>query len=274
MMEGLWKEPKRWMNLTGWSLIVIGTLFVPIMPWYILGDVSESEIGLWGVTAIGGGLATLGGRGLYARSSDAVQRGLLLLCILGMLFVMLAQLPALFSWFIYGGAFVKHWMPWEPAGFGIGVALHVGLIALSAMTIFTAVYALTGRRRRELRMPARQLAVYVTVLLVAAGGLWSWDRYAGSHWIAHTYPADGAVDVPLDAQVEVVWQGVRDSMGMKVRYADQSNQAVPGITGGSMSGMTFRPEGGFAPGCQVQITVDAGRRAHTFTFTTRAKPQP
>ncbi|SDD52010.1 hypothetical protein SAMN02799630_03648 [Paenibacillus sp. UNCCL117] len=270
MNAGRWMETERWMSWTGWSLVAVGSLFVPLMPWYMLGEITEAEIGWWGLCSVAGGIATLGGRLLYLRSVEAVQRGLLLLAIVGMLFVILAQVPALFSWLLYGGAFTKGWMPLEPLGFGIGAVLHLALIVLAALTLVSALYALAGRRRSEsgLRLPAKQLAVFAAALLVAGSALWGWDRYESGNWIARTYPADGASEVSVDAQVEVVWHGVRDNMGLKARYADQPDQAIPGTTGGSMSGMTFKPEGGFAPGRRVQITVDADRRIYSFTFTT------
>ncbi|MEK8132571.1 hypothetical protein WMW72_32275 [Paenibacillus filicis] len=256
------------MAWTGWSLLVVGILYVPSLPWYILGQVQEAEIRIWGLSAISGGALALTGRLAYMRSPEGVRRWLLLVGIVGMLVIGLAQVPALFSWLLYGGVFTGEWMPSERAGFVIGMGLHLWLTALAAGTIVSAIVALSGRLRKGLKLPGKQLAQFVALLLAIAGGWWGWELYQSSRWVAFTYPEHGAVDVPLNAQVNVVFSGTHSSMGMRIRYVEQPERVVPGMTGGGPSGMTFEPEGGFAPGSRVQVIVDAGRRSHTFEFTT------
>ncbi len=263
--------PENWMRVTGWSLFAIGTLFIPYVPWYILGGIREEEIGWWGFFAVIGGLVVGVCTRMYRLGSLPVKRGLLLLGIVGMAFVVLGQVPALFSWLMYGGSFVRHWMPWERIGFGLGMLLHIWLAVTALMTAVVSGYALTGRMEPELRLRAREGAIYFALLAAVIGGWWGWDRYQSSHWIAQTVPADGSLEVPRDSEVRVVWKGRHDSMGMRVRYADSPDTPVPGETAGSGGGMSYRPEGGFAPGARVQITVEAGRRTHTFTFTTASE---
>ncbi|MBD0383316.1 Ig-like domain-containing protein [Paenibacillus sedimenti] len=111
----------------------------------------------------------------------------------------------------------------------------------------------------------RSLAI---IALLIAGWI-GWDWYQSKNWMVWTYPVDGATDVPRDATIVAIWKGTRgNNLGMPIRYADNPEAHIPGVTGGSESGMSFQPEGQFAPGRKVIVTVEAGRRRHTFTFTT------
>lgn len=113
---------------------------------------------------------------------------------------------------------------------------------------------------------------YGLVIVILATAWWGWNVYQSKNWIASTYPADGAIDVPRNVTIVAKWKGVRgNNLGMPIRYADAPKEYIHGTTGGSEYGMTFKPESQFAPGRLVKVTVEAGRRRHTFMFTTAEK---
>ncbi|PZE19628.1 hypothetical protein CBW46_016910 [Paenibacillus xerothermodurans] len=171
-------------------------------------------------------------------------------------------------WLLYGGTFTLDWMPWATLGMAIGIALHVwiGLASMAAMV--SAGKALRGGIKPGLKLSGRGWTIFAGVLLLLFAALWGWEAYQNRHWIASISPVDGAVDVPLDAQVAVTWKGSYDSMGMSIDYADEPNLPIPGGTAASQYGISFTPETPYLPGRTIQVTVEAGRRSHTFTFTT------
>jgi hypothetical protein len=112
----------------------------------------------------------------------------------------------------------------------------------------------------------------IVVITILIAGWFGWDSYQSKNWIATTYPADGATNVPRDVTIVAMWKGARgNNLGMPIRYVDAPNEHIPGVTGGSESGMSFKPNGEFVPAKKVIVTVEAGSRRHTFTFTIAEK---
>ncbi|MFC0213682.1 hypothetical protein ACFFK0_14655 [Paenibacillus chartarius] len=215
-----------------------------------------------------GGAASIAGATAIKLSPVRIQKALLLLSFVGMSLLILAQVPALLMWLLYGGAFTRHWMPWEALGMAIGIALHswIGLIAVTAMV--AAGKALRGGLEPGLKLSRRGWLSFAAVLLAVIGAVWGWDEYQNRNWIASISPADGAENVPLHTEISVAWKGSYDSMGMRIDYADEPDLHTPGATAASPYGISFTPEQPFYPGRKVKVTVEAGRRTHTFTFTT------
>jgi succinate dehydrogenase hydrophobic anchor subunit len=254
--------------LVGFSSFFTGCLFFPIFPWYILGDVKEAEIGSWGLLSMVGGAASIAGATAIKLTAVRVQKALLLLSFVGLALLILAQVPALLMWLFYGGVFTRHWMPWATLGMAIGITLHVwiGLAALTAMV--SAGKALRGGIEPGLKLSRRAWLSFAGVLLLVLGALWGWEEYQNRHWIASISPVDGVEEVPLNTKVSVTWKGSYDSMGMRIDYVDEPDLPTPGGTAASQYGISFTPEQPYLPGRKVKVTVEAGRRSHTFTFTT------
>ncbi|ULL18472.1 hypothetical protein DVH26_30780 [Paenibacillus sp. H1-7] len=267
-MPSFVNKPIFMFYLVGISSFLIGCLYYPVFPWYILGDVKESEIGSWGVLSMVGGAASIVGATAINLASVRVQKALLLLSFVGLALLILAQVPALFSWLFYGGVFTRHWIPWPVLGTVIGMALHVWLGLAALITMVSAGKALRGGIEPGFKLSRRGWLSFASVLLLVLGALWGWEEYQNRHWIASISPADGAVNVPLNAVVSVTWKGSYDSMGMKIDYADDPHLPTPGTTAGSQYGISFTPEQPYLPGRKVVVTVEAGRRSHTFAFTT------
>ncbi|WP_068604110.1 Ig-like domain-containing protein [Paenibacillus swuensis] len=110
---------------------------------------------------------------------------------------------------------------------------------------------------------------FLAVIMIGVVSWFAWDAYQSKNWIAHTYPADGATKVPRDVKITADWKGSRVNMlGIPVRYANEPDKYIPGATTANQQGISFKPEQELAPGREVVVTVEAGRRHHTFTFTT------
>jgi hypothetical protein len=264
-------RPARLLGSTGLACILIGLLYMPIMPWYILGDLREGEITLWGIWSLIGGAAACFGAFLLLSVREKLQQLLLAVAIPGMLTVLLAQVPAFVGWWVYGGAFTLGWSLHPSVGFMIGILLHLGLTALAVLTLISSVMAL-GHSESPLRASRRQIlqalgAVALIILIIV--GI---NAFQNATWVEVTSPLDGAVNVPLDTAVYAQWKGKRgNNLGLQVRYADDPDLYIPGSTGASMQGVSFQPENGFLPNKKVVCTVEAGWRSYTFSFTTAAQ---
>jgi hypothetical protein len=264
-------RPARLLGGLGLSCMMIGLLYLPEMPWYLLGDELEAEITQWGRWSFTGGAIALIGAVLLRFAARWLQQLLLAIAILGMLAVLLAQLPAFFSWFLYGGEFTRDWSYHPFIGFVVGMLLHLGVTALAGLTLINSALAL-GHTESPLRVTKRQLlqalgaAAFIVVVLIGV------SAFQSATWVEVTSPLDGAVDVPLHTVVYAQWKGERgNNLSLRVRYEDQPDLYIPGGTGASMQGISFEPENGFLPNKKVVCKVEAGWRSYTFSFTTAAQ---
>ncbi|WP_426450610.1 hypothetical protein ACP26L_01040 [Paenibacillus sp. S-38] len=268
-MSPWWREPQRIWQWIGWSCIGIGSLYFPVFPWYVLGEVKEAEIGQWALCSMVGGAGMLLGAWVYRKGK--ARRLLLLSSLAGMALLLLGQVPALYSWMMYQGSLIRHWPLPPKVGFFLGVGLHGWLILGALAAVTAAGLSLAGRGNSEVSLSRQEGIRFLLGLGSLLALWWGWNAYQSRNWIMSTYPADGMEHVPTETVVTVAWKGSYDSMGMRVRYEDSPDAPVPGATGATQYGMTFEPEGGFQPDRRVRIEVEAGRRTHVFSFTTDAK---
>lgn len=71
-LQKLFANPTLLVLLTGLSCLLIGLLYIPVFPWYILGDVKEAEIGTWGICSVTGGALCTAGAALLVMASPAL----------------------------------------------------------------------------------------------------------------------------------------------------------------------------------------------------------
>lgn len=266
-MDTILLKTARWIQWTGVLSIFAGLLYFPYFPWYLLGNETEAEITLWAMLATGGGvLAWLGSRLLWLKSR-AVQQISLITALLGMLLFLLGQVSPIYFWFIFRGSPITEG-PVEQAAIGSFLPMLPHL-AIAFLALFTAGIILKDLASpgSPIRLSAKRAGASLAILLLLFAGWLGWSKYLDATWIENTYPNDGAVNVPLYDTITVQWKQEASSMGMEVRYADDSSIPILGATSGSKDGMSFTPEM-YLPGKKVLVTVTAGRRSHTFSFTT------
>ena len=99
-LKKLWNNPKHIVFTVGILSILIGTLYLPV-PWYILGAETEAEIGVWGLSSVIGGLIACIGSTYLSNKNTAVQKGLHIIALLGMILFILAQVLPLFFWIMF-----------------------------------------------------------------------------------------------------------------------------------------------------------------------------
>jgi hypothetical protein len=266
--SGIQASVEKWIRITGISAIVIGSLYVPSVPWYLLGEVKEAEIGLWGTfTVLGGLLCVIGAETVKRAAARPVKQGLLVIACLGMAALLLSQLPAFVMWQLYDGSFTRGWAPNDTAGWLAGLSLHTWLAVTGAITLFASVRALLTRTS-TLQLTGKMGLRTVGMLLVC-GALWVvWNFYEEKTWVTFTHPVAEARDVSKDVTVSAGWRGSRDNIGIRVRYADEPERYIPGVSGASMTGVSFKPDQPFEPGRKLKVTVEAGMRSHVFYFYT------
>ncbi|AZN38270.1 Ig-like domain-containing protein [Paenibacillus albus] len=115
-----------------------------------------------------------------------------------------------------------------------------------------------------------RILTLLTVIAVVALGA---DYYLSNNWMLRTYPANGTVNVPMDAQITANWKGNRgNNLGMALHYADAPQDYIYGTVAGSEHGLSFQPDHNLDPGRHIVVNVDAGRRHYQFTFTTIREP--
>ena len=253
---------------TGLLSFLTGLLYIPWLPWYVLGSLTEAEIGSWGISSIGGGLlAGLGSYVLY-RDNKLLKQSSLIIASFGMCLFILAQVPALFSWMMFFGSPITE--AGDAQNVTTGSLLHmvphllIGVAAIYSTGLITKV--LLGKSS-VYRLHPKQFAVTAIVLAAIGLGWFAVDAYADATWIEHTYPADGAQNVPLHTMVTVQWESSGNNMGMQVRYADDPSVPIHGATEASRNGISFTPDL-YLPGKEVVIEVSSGRRERTFSFLT------
>ena len=158
----------------------------------------------------------------------------------------------------------------------LGLALHLGLLGLGLFALAAALrnwWAQASLERPRLRSLIRHVALPLLACAVLGGLGW----WATAPPVVHTVPANGATDVPRDTVVRIEmatekwWLGMLlggSGQGMRTRYAD-TGEYIPGMTGGSINGFFFDPEGLLRPDAPVEITVyRTGERPYTLRFTT------
>ncbi|MGE5704997.1 MAG: hypothetical protein ACM32O_20915, partial [Clostridia bacterium] len=199
-MQKLFANPTLLVLLTGLSCLLIGLLYIPVFPWYILGDVKEAEIGTWGICSVTGGALCTAGAALLAMTSPAFRKPLLLIGLLGMLTILLAQVPAIMMWLFYGGHLIAAWLPIPLVGGWLGLSLHI-LLAASSILTFAAIGRALVAPASPTRLTAKQWGSFAAVLGALAASLLLWNTFEQKNWIASTSPVDGALHVPLHSTV-------------------------------------------------------------------------
>lgn len=245
-MNDLLQRQKRLIQWTGILSILTGTLYLPYLPWNVLGGMREAEIILWGVLSLGGGLLAWIGAGLLSVNHQGIRHTIQAVSFMAMILFALGQIPPIYLWMVFErSAFI-------PLVFHFSIAL----LAISSGWFLTK-----GLSLRSFGM------ILVAFLAVAIGG-WGWNEYLNQNWITYSYPEDGAENVPLYDTITVQWEPADfTSMGMELHYEDDPSVPILGATAGSKEGMTFTPEM-FLPNKQVIVSVHAGRRSYSFQFTT------
>ncbi|GAX89668.1 hypothetical protein EFBL_1292 [Effusibacillus lacus] len=259
----------RLILITSILSVVTGMLYIPGLPWNVLGSLREGEIALWGLWATGGGIIGIVGAILARRAKQALQKVLFVAALIGMLLFLLAQVLPIAAWFLFSVDPIADG-PSENAAVGglLPMIPHL-LIVLSSLLAILSIVRVLASKQSPLRLTRRQ-TVSALGFLVSVGLIWyGADRYIDATFVKSTYPANGAVNVPLHDTVRVEWDvDARNGMGMSVRYADDPTP-IRGVTGASAGGMFFTPDT-FLPGKKVSVTARAGRRSYTFSFTTVA----
>ncbi|SEO75661.1 hypothetical protein [Paenibacillus sp. OV219] len=111
----------------------------------------------------------------------------------------------------------------------------------------------------------RIFILFAGIVTVALGA----ELYLSNNWMLRTYPTNGEVNVPNDAQITANWKGTRgNDLGMALHYADAPNEYIYGTVAGTVYGLSFRPAHDLNPGRNIIVTVDAGKRHYQFSFTT------
>jgi hypothetical protein len=266
--SGIQASAEKWICISGISACVIGSFYVPTVPWYMLGEVKEAEIGLWGMlTVLGGLLCVVGAETIKRTTAKSLQQGLLVIACLGMAALLLSQLPAFLMWQMYDGSFTREWAPNETAGWLAGLSLHTWLAVSGVIALLASLKALLARTS-ALQLTGKQGSRTVGVLLFC-GALWVvWNLYEEQTWVAFTHPVQEARGVSRDVTVSAGWRGARGNIGIRVRYADEPERYIPGVSGASMTGVSFKPDQPFEPGRRLKVTVEAGMRSHVFYFYT------
>lgn len=250
-------------SVLGILAIVAGLLYMPYLPWYILGSLREAEIFSWAVWSIVGGIFALFGASLLKFPNKKVKQVVFLILLCGAILLLLAQIPALFSWFLFGI------IPIEKIGFFaiIPIALHLAIVFIGMYIVLFVLKHLFSKRS-EWQLSTKQISIFIGFLILIGSSTWGFSKYVDATFVHATYPEDGATDVPLHSTIEVNWAlGDMNNMGMSVEYADQPNIAIQGMTSGSATGLTFTPNI-FLPGKKVVVHVSAGRKDYSFSFTT------
>ncbi|WP_139492354.1 Ig-like domain-containing protein [Brevibacillus dissolubilis] len=266
-MEGLFRRTFAWIMATGILSVIVGTCYVPLFSWYVLGQETEGEITLWGMLAIGGGGVTLIGGLLLPVLTGIWRKSLLIIGVLGMIFMALAQImPIILNITFYGRA-IAETMITNPAHGGILMMLpHIILLTLSIVVIGHMLRMLSSKESSD-RLNKKQAGIALTVIASLVLLLYGYDKYLDYSWVTSTYPANGAVHVPLHESITVTFEEESDSGGLMVQYADDLTIPIQGVTGFNQKMLTFTPDL-FLPGKTVEVTALAGRRSHTFTFQT------
>lgn len=164
----------------------------------------------------------------------------------------------------------------------LGLAVHLGLLGLGLFALAGALRVWWAQASVE-RPRSRSLVWPVALPLLAFAVLAGLGWWATAPPVVRTVPADGATDVPRDTIVRIEigaekeWLGLllgRSGQGIRTRYAD-TGEYIPGMSGGSMSGFLFDPEGLLRPDAPVEITVyRTGERPYTLHFTTAGVDSP
>ncbi|RXT15281.1 Ig-like domain-containing protein [Ammoniphilus sp. CFH 90114] len=257
----------RWIRWTAILSILTGLLYIPYFPWYLLGDETESEIMIWGILAIGGGALAWIGSSLVALESRAIRQISLLTAFIGMFLFILGQVPPLYYWYLFAGVPITEGSAEQvTTGSYTYMLPHIAVVVLAVATMVVIGTELFSTRSSS-RLSAKQTMAAIGTILFILSGWFGWDKYQDANWISYTYPQHGAINVPLYDTVTVQWKEEASSMGMSVTYADDPTIRVQGSTSGSKDGMSFTPDM-FLPGKEVLVEVTAGRRSHSFSFTT------
>ncbi|WP_166238773.1 hypothetical protein [Paenibacillus turpanensis] len=263
-------DPVRILSITGSLSVVLGLLYIPFFPWYILGNVKEEEIALWGIWSVVAGILTWGAAQSLRLVNQATGRSILLIAIPGLFLLLLAQVLPLLEWNRYGGSFLTHWVPWSYLRNWLGFSLHI-VMTLFVLWSLTAVCYGLAAKQSPYRASSKQVTTFAVVMAGLALSFVLWDKAADGMWIQKRYPEKEAIGVPADAVIQVTWRGGRDNGGIRVRYADEPNTWIPGVSGMTAFGMFFDPEEPLLPGKKVVVTVDSGRRSDTFSFMVEEK---
>lgn len=162
----------------------------------------------------------------------------------------------------------------------LGLAVHLGLLGLGLFALAGALRAWWAQASVERPRP---LVWPVALLLLAFAVLAGLGWWATAPPVVRTVPVDGATGVPRDTVVHIEmgakkeWLELllgRSGQGIRTRYAD-TGEYIPGMSGGSMSGFLFDPEGLLRPDAPVEITVyRTGERPYTLHFTTAGVDSP
>jgi len=162
----------------------------------------------------------------------------------------------------------------------LGLALHLVLLGLD---LFALVAALRDWWAQASLERPRSLVWPVALPLLAFAVLAGLGWWATATPVVRTVPVDGATGVPRDTVVRIEteaekrWLGLLlggSGHGIRTRYTD-TDEHIPGMSGGSMSGFFFDPEGLLRPDAPVEITIyRTGERPYTLHFATAGVDSP
>jgi hypothetical protein len=269
-LRKFWNNPKYNVLPVGILSIIVGSLYLPV-PWYILGDETEAEIGVWGLSSILGGLFACIGSTFLSNKNTAVQKGLHIIAALGMILFIFAQVLPIVLWIMFWGTPITEGGSANPTTGGLhGLLPHILIVVLSIFALLSIVQTLFGKASK-LRLNKNEIGRTGIVLLFLFLIWFGIDTYLSKTWIESTTPRPGEENVSIYTLVTATWEGERSNIGIRVRYADQPNHTIQGTTTGTQSSISFGPQGGFLPGKKVNVTVEAGRRSYSYSFTTTKK---
>ncbi|WP_127578682.1 Ig-like domain-containing protein [Paenibacillus koleovorans] len=267
----LWRRPSIPVLIAGIACLMLGWMYTPWHPFYILGDLQEAEIRSWGNWAEFGGVAAIAGSLGLSMAHGGIRKLLLVISMPGMLAIATAQVLPILMWLMYGlmGAEFTSMYVFSPQiGMLVGVVMHGFVAIVAGCSIVLSVQA-TVARNSEDRLTRKSWFAYIGSILLVLAAWVGIEATLERTWMHSTSPKNGATGVSKDITVSAVWDGSRgNNLGMKVRYADAPDQHIPGGTSGSQSGMSFKPDQPFLPGKTLVVTVEAGRRSYNFQFQT------
>lgn len=143
-----WKHrARRLVRWTGFCSVLTGALYLPWLPWYVLGGELEAEITLWGLWAVWGGVAALAGSFLLHAKHRLAVTSALMVGLLGMALFALGQVLPVIHWLLFWGQPITEGGVDNPTtGSPLYAIPHV-IVACLAMSGIRAIIRAVGESR-------------------------------------------------------------------------------------------------------------------------------